>query len=136
MFAILEQMPEDDHFSILTFNNRVSRWEQSRRVSSWFSKTLPRGVYPADEKNKNEAIKFVNSLSVQGSTNINQAMLDGLTLLKTTSEKLSSKMMSMLIFLTDGQATVGEKNARVIKQNNNNEGTTTTNNTKKNTNTN
>ena len=117
MFAILEQMPEDDHFSILTFHTNVSRWEQRRTVSSRFSKTLPRGVYPADEKNKNEAIKFVNSLSAQGSTNINQALLDGLTLLKTTSEKLSSKMMSMLIFLTDGQATVGEKNARVIKQN-------------------
>ena len=117
MFAILEQMPEHDHFSILTFHTRVSRWEQRRTVSSRFSKQLPRGVYTADEKNKNEAIKFVNSLRVQGSTNINQAMLDGLTLLKTTSEKLSSKMMSMLIFLTDGQATVGEINGRVIKQN-------------------
>lgn len=112
MFAILEQMPEHDHFSILTFHTRVSRWEQKGTVSSRLSKTLPRGVYPADEKNKNEAIRFVNSLSVQGSTNINEAMLEGLSLLKSTSER-----MSMLIFLTDGQPTVGVTNPQVIKQN-------------------
>ena len=44
-------------------------------------------------------------------------MLDGLTLLKTASKKLPSKMMSMLIFLTDGQATVGEINDGNIKHN-------------------
>ena len=74
MFAILEQMPEQDHFSIFTFHTKVSLWEQKRTVqpvSSRLSKTLPRGVYPADEKNKNEAIRFVNSLSVKGQTNIN-----------------------------------------------------------------
>ena len=117
MFEILEQMTEHDHFSILTFHTRVSRWEHKRTVSSRLSKTLPRGVYPADEKNRNEAIRFVNSLSVQGSTNINEAMLEGLSLLKTTSERISIKLMSMLIFLTDGQPTVGVTNPQVIKQN-------------------
>ena len=120
MFAILNEMPEHDYFSIITFHSEVSVWEQQRtEAMTTSSKSLSRGVYPADEENKNAAIRFVNSLEARGWTNINQAMLEGLAMLKTssTSKNRPSNMMSMLIFLTDGQPTKGETNTKTIKLN-------------------
>merc|ERR1711994_197995 len=56
-----------------------------------------------------EAREFIFGLNAGGGTNINDAMLSGLEMAKnvTNSEKFSDVKQTMIIFMTDGQGTIG-----------------------------
>jgi len=119
MFTILEDMSDDDYFSILTFNHGVNKWIFPQNNNKDFKEILPNGVFKVTDHNRNEAIKYVTNLKESGSTNINQAILDGLELLTSTarSETLPENVKPMLFFLTDGTPTTGVTSSNQIKEN-------------------
>lgn len=64
------------------------------------------------EKNIENAKKIVNSFNPSGGTNIETALDVALKLHKNS--KLKDERQPMIMFLTDGQATVGQTNSDLI----------------------
>merc|ERR1719327_2485398 len=107
---ILDDMKPEDFFNIITF---------STSVSEIAIEGAPTPAIPATPENKKRAISHVLDLEASGGTNINDAMLTGLQLAKEVlqSEVLPQGVASMLIFLSDGEATEGETSGEAIKTN-------------------
>merc|ERR1719336_194721 len=76
-------------------------------------------VHAATEENKNEALLEVLGFEASGSTNINDALLEALTLVENVrkAEKLPGNVQPTIIFLTDGEPTVGITASSEIKKN-------------------
>merc|ERR1719336_2675201 len=76
-------------------------------------------VHAATEDNKNEALLEVLGFEASGSTNINDALLGALTLVEKVrkAEKLPGNVQPTIIFLTDGEPTVGVTASSEIKKN-------------------
>ena len=66
-----------------------------------------------------EPLRYCLNLKTIGGTNINDAMIEALKLVNEVNknEEIDSKTQQMIIFLTDGEATVGETNSEEIKKN-------------------
>merc|ERR1711874_756790 len=110
MFTVLDDMKPEDFFNIITFSTSVSE------IAIEGASTP---AIPATPENKKRAISHVLDLEASGGTNINDAMLTGLQLAKEVlqSEVLPQGVASMLIFLSDGEATEGETSGEAIKTN-------------------
>jgi len=119
MFTILDDMTESDYFSIIVFSSGVHTWTSPELHNLDKDQTADPEVIQATQHNKNIAINYVNDLKEGGGTNINAAMLAGIDLaeMATQKELLPRNTKSMLIFLTDGEPTVGESNSKNIKKN-------------------
>jgi len=106
MFVVLNEMGDADMFTIITFSDSVNQWKGGK-------------VLAATKDNKREAIKFVIGLEARGGTDINQAIVDGLNISRNALEKeiLAQDMTSMIVFLTDGEATLGVQDDASIKAN-------------------
>jgi len=121
MFTILDDMTEDDYFSILTFNYDVQIWSSDEIIP--IDKSLDpssQNIMQATRNNLDVAIAFTNSLEANGGTNINDAMLRGLELAKENMETeglLPENTQSMIVFLTDGVPTSGVTFKPTIKSN-------------------
>merc|ERR1711962_1217481 len=115
MFTVLDDMKPEDFFNIITFSTSVSNWTPSGKTIEG----APTPAIPATPENKKKAISHVLDLEASGGTNINDAMLTGLQLAKEVlqSEVLPQGVASMLIFLSDGEATEGETGGEAIKTN-------------------
>jgi len=87
---VLSRLGPEDRFNILAFSTGVSLFADS--------------LVPASEKEK--ALKFVEELSAHGSTNIYQALMEALSLVKDRP--------TYVLFLTDGLPTVGVTDVRRI----------------------
>merc|ERR1712226_85921 len=76
-------------------------------------------VHAATEENKQEGLLHVLGLEASGSTNINDALLQALTLVEDVrkSEKLPGNVRPTIVFLTDGEPTVGVTLSSDIKRN-------------------
>lgn len=93
----VQRLNKEDRFNVIAFNESPDLlWNNLRS---------------ATEANKGEAIRFADSLTAQGGTNINEALLTALPLL-TDRER-----PRYLMFLTDGLPTVGETNIERILTN-------------------
>lgn len=68
-----------------------------------------------NEKGKKDALEFIDKLRATGGTNINDALLGALRQLQATGE--GDGRPRMIVFLTDGQPTVGETQAAKILAN-------------------
>merc|ERR1712200_184735 len=110
MFTVLDDMKPEDFFNIITF---------STSVSEIAIEGAPTPAIPATPENKKKEISHVLDLEASGGTNINDAMLTGVQLAKEVlqSEVLPQGVASMLIFLSDGEATEGETSGEAIKTN-------------------
>ena len=98
MHAILGQLRSDDSFNIVLFNGSIYQWKSEASLAS------PSNIL--------EAKSFVNSrVQAKGSTNINDALLRAISLLTLTGK------VPLILFLTDGQPTAGERNPSVIRAN-------------------
>lgn len=97
MLFCLNSLRPEDRFSVITFNESPDL----------FSRKLE----PATEENVRKARRFVEGVEASGGTNIDEALRAGLKLLD--SERGRQKM---LVFMTDGLATVGETNVETILQ--------------------
>merc|ERR1711944_118962 len=114
MFTVLDDMKPEDFFNIITFSTSVSNWSPSGIANEGDQPAIP-----ATKENKKKAISHVLDLEADGGTNINSAMLTGLELAKEVlrSESLPQGVASMLVFLSDGEATEGETSGKAIKAN-------------------
>eukprot|EP00091_Calanus_sinicus_P023555 TRINITY_DN800_c0_g1_i6.p1 TRINITY_DN800_c0_g1~~TRINITY_DN800_c0_g1_i6.p1 ORF type:complete len:851 (-),score=229.46 TRINITY_DN800_c0_g1_i6:131-2683(-) len=118
MFTVLDDMTDNDYFNIITFSSGVSHWNPLDSKSEEFVQEAQK-VIQATNENKNLAIKHILELQAGGSTNMNDAMLEGVKLVKFAlqNEKLPEDVKSMIIFLTDGLPSIGETNSEAIREN-------------------
>jgi Ca-activated chloride channel family protein len=91
---VLEHLNPEDRFNIITFSTGTKAYAQSLK--------------PASESSN--AIRWVDSLSAQGSTDINLALLEAVDL-------VDDQRPGMVIFLTDGLPTEGEIETTDILEN-------------------
>uniref|UniRef100_A0A8C3A1B1 Inter-alpha-trypsin inhibitor heavy chain family member 6 n=1 Tax=Cyclopterus lumpus TaxID=8103 RepID=A0A8C3A1B1_CYCLU len=98
MGTILGDLREADHFNIITFSDKVHTWKKGRTVR-------------ATRQNVQDAKDFVKRIIAEGWTNINAALLSAAQLVNPPSSvstnHLSSRRVPLVIFLTDGEATIG-----------------------------
>ncbi|NXV08443.1 ITIH4 inhibitor, partial [Cettia cetti] len=97
LLKILQDLRPEDHFTFITFNNKVVEWKSS--------------LLPATEENVASAAALVQTLTARGGTractDINGALLTAVGVLEK-AEQLPERSVSMIILLTDGQPTSGE----------------------------
>jgi Ca-activated chloride channel family protein len=84
---IINHLEERDRFSVIDFDDGVSL----------FSNELA----PANTEHKEKAIQFIDGVEDSGGTNINEALLKALSLMS------QGERPNYILFLTDGQPTVG-----------------------------
>ncbi|KAM7040755.1 inter-alpha-trypsin inhibitor heavy chain H4-like isoform 1-T1 [Acridotheres tristis] len=102
LLKILQDLRPEDHFNFITFNNKVAEWKSS--------------LLPATEENVASAAAFVQTLAARGGTDIDGALLSAVAVLGK-AEGLLEHTISMIILLTDGEPTSGERNVEVIQEN-------------------
>ncbi|XP_077991747.1 inter-alpha-trypsin inhibitor heavy chain H4-like [Glandiceps talaboti] len=103
MVSILSELRGDDKFNILTFSDDVYQWRNNELVM-------------ASSTNVNAAKSYVNKLNTIGGTNINDGVLDGISLMRRNTN-VGDRSAQLLILLTDGDPTVGVTNIREIMKN-------------------
>ena len=92
---LLETLNPGDRFRIVDFSSDV--------------RTFPgRGFAPASSDRIREAQRYIADLEANGSTNISGALDEAL------HSPLDDERLSLVLFMTDGEATVGEKRPAVI----------------------
>jgi Ca-activated chloride channel family protein len=84
---IINHLDENDRFSIIDFDDGVSLFAQE--------------LQPAQAGNRTKALKFIDEIQDSGGTNINEALLRALKMTR------SGDRPNYILFLTDGQPTVG-----------------------------
>uniref|UniRef100_A0A3Q0R5J8 Inter-alpha-trypsin inhibitor heavy chain 3 n=1 Tax=Amphilophus citrinellus TaxID=61819 RepID=A0A3Q0R5J8_AMPCI len=100
LIHILNDLAEDDHFGLITFDGNIFHWKQE--------------LVQANSKNLENAKNFARNIQDRGSTDINQAVLQGANMLNVHHREGSA---SILILLTDGDPTSGETNLEKIQSN-------------------
>ncbi|NXO18432.1 ITIH4 inhibitor, partial [Oriolus oriolus] len=101
LLKILQDLRREDNFNFITFNNKVVEWKSS--------------LLPATEENVASAAALVQTLTARGGTDINGALLAAVGVLEK-AEGLPGRSVSMIVLLTDGQPTSGERNVEVIQE--------------------
>lgn len=96
LFCLNTLRPED-RFNVITFNESPDLFS--------------RNLEPANADNVKRAVKFVENVEASGGTNIDEALRSAM---KQLSQERSRQ--KMIVFLTDGLATVGETNIDTILQ--------------------
>uniref|UniRef100_A0A8C5ETK0 Inter-alpha-trypsin inhibitor heavy chain family member 6 n=1 Tax=Gouania willdenowi TaxID=441366 RepID=A0A8C5ETK0_GOUWI len=105
MGTILGDLREGDHFNIITFSDKVHTWKKGRTVR-------------ATRQNVRDAKEFVKRIIAEGWTNINAALLSAAQLLNPPSSgRQTSHRVPLVIFLTDGEATIGVTSGDTILSN-------------------
>ncbi|XP_034075191.1 inter-alpha-trypsin inhibitor heavy chain H3-like isoform X8 [Gymnodraco acuticeps] len=100
LIHILNDLSEDDHFGLITFDGSISYWK--------------RELVQANQRNLESAKIFSEDIRESGSTNINSAVLEGASMLNAHPREDSA---SILILLTDGDPTTGVTNLEEIQSN-------------------
>ncbi|XP_033994596.1 inter-alpha-trypsin inhibitor heavy chain H3-like isoform X9 [Trematomus bernacchii] len=100
LIHILNDLSEDDHFGLITFDGSISYWK--------------RELVQANQRNLESAKIFSRNIRESGATNINSAVLEGASLLNAHPREDSA---SILILLTDGDPTSGVTNLEQIQSN-------------------
>lgn len=93
---VLSNLNKEDNFKIITYNDRVENYKK--------------GFEAYNQANYKEASAYVKSIGSGGGTNIEGALKEALSGLKTDRP-------NYLIFLTDGKATAGITDEHTIAQN-------------------
>ncbi|CAI5687718.1 unnamed protein product [Oreochromis niloticus] len=97
---ILNDLAEDDYFGLITFDGNIFHWKQE--------------LVQANSKNLESAKNFARNIQDRGSTDINEAVLQGARMLNEHNREGSA---SILILLTDGDPTSGVTNLEKIQSN-------------------
>merc|ERR1711874_9683 len=107
---LMKMMSSQDYFSIVTFSDRANKW------TTTYNQLERSGIFNGKENSR--ARRYVNDLEANGGTNINSALLEGIKLAEQSKSSLAGKNLApMVVFLTDGDATVGEQDTRTILKN-------------------
>ncbi|UCB45359.1 MAG: VWA domain-containing protein [Spirochaetota bacterium] len=92
----LNGLNEEDRFNVVSFATFVDPFSER--------------LVLANKKNIDEAIEFVGHLRARGGTNIHDALMTALSMFKDTA----ASRPQMIVFLTDGEPTVGETDSKNI----------------------
>ncbi|XP_056292984.1 inter-alpha-trypsin inhibitor heavy chain H3-like [Pseudoliparis swirei] len=105
LVAILKELHEEDHFALVLFDDKISTWKDF--------------LTKATHGNVTKAIAYVKKLRDNGSTNINDAVLRAVKMLKRESRdmNLRERRTDIIILLTDGMPNSGESNLKTIQEN-------------------
>uniref|UniRef100_A0A8C5MRL9 Inter-alpha-trypsin inhibitor heavy chain 2 n=1 Tax=Leptobrachium leishanense TaxID=445787 RepID=A0A8C5MRL9_9ANUR len=105
MKTILEDLRPDDQFSIIDFNHNIRCWKDEL-------------VYASDLE-KEDAKQYVQKIQPNGGTNINEALLRAVYILKEASGfgLLDPNSVSLIVLVSDGDPTVGELKLSKIQKN-------------------
>ncbi|XP_068951491.1 inter-alpha-trypsin inhibitor heavy chain H4-like [Petaurus breviceps papuanus] len=105
LVKILSDLKPGDQFNLVTFSGHVTQWKPA--------------LLQALNEHVEEAKKFAHSIQAHGSTNINEAVLVAVRMLDESNrkEQLPAGSVSMVILLTDGDPTEGEKDPQKIQEN-------------------
>merc|ERR1711936_1283019 len=101
-----DKLEKTDYFSIIDFNHRVNTFQQENQK-----------VFDASKKNIIKAKKHVAKFNATGGTNINLALLTGISLTEEATNIIQKNTAKMIVFLTDGDPTDGERNKEQIIRN-------------------
>ncbi|XP_073475539.1 inter-alpha-trypsin inhibitor heavy chain H2 [Aquarana catesbeiana] len=104
MKAILDDLRPDDQFGIVDFNHNIRCWKDEL-------------VY-ATPTEKDGAKKYVQNIQAIGGTNINEALLRAMFILKEANDHklLEPNSVSLIVLVSDGDPTVGElKLSKILK---------------------
>ena len=96
--GIIADLPPDDYFNVIFFDNDVMRFQDT--------------LMAANTQTKAEAANFVNVLESGGGTNINDALLTALGMFEPDTGRVP-----IIVFLTDGEPTMGVTSPHVIREN-------------------
>ncbi|XP_026775986.3 inter-alpha-trypsin inhibitor heavy chain H6 isoform X1 [Pangasianodon hypophthalmus] len=107
--TILGDLREGDYFNLITFSDKVQIWKKDRTVL-------------ATKQNIRDAKEFVKKIVADGWTNINAALLSAAQLINSSSSSPANQLSTprrvpMIVFLTDGEATIGVTAQEVILHN-------------------
>ncbi|XP_045166392.2 inter-alpha-trypsin inhibitor heavy chain H3-like [Mercenaria mercenaria] len=101
MYVVLDELQEGDRFNIITFSGNIYPYK-SEMVD-----VTKEDVFKAKE--------FIHSISANGWTDINEAVLRGIDVLKISKQE--GERSPVVVFLTDGHPTSGVQNDQKILQN-------------------
>ncbi|KPP75020.1 inter-alpha-trypsin inhibitor heavy chain H2-like [Scleropages formosus] len=103
--TILDDLTIDDHFSIIDFNHHVRCWSEDLVHGS--------STQVADAK------KYIQSIKPSGGTNINEALMRAIHMLNKAANQgfIDQRSVSMIIFVSDGDPTIGEIKLSAIQKN-------------------
>ncbi len=94
---IVSNLGDKDYFNLIVFNDQIRKFKSSR--------------VKATKPDVKRAIEFLDGLEAVGGTNIDGALQEAVSMLKRTD------VARMVIFLTDGQPTVGLTDTQQILDN-------------------
>jgi Ca-activated chloride channel family protein len=94
---VVERLKNRDQFTLINYDSRVESFRSE--------------LTEADKATRQDAVEYIDSMLAGGSTNIDEALKQALT----TAEGADGPVY--ILFMTDGQPTVGEKNAMKIAAN-------------------
>ncbi|XP_061473996.1 inter-alpha-trypsin inhibitor heavy chain H3-like [Rhineura floridana] len=105
LLKILEDIKEDDHLNFVLFGDDVHRWKNT--------------LIKATPENLAEARRYVQNINIAGWTNLNGGLMAGIEMLNEAHKNgyLPERSASLIIMLTDGRPTKGERNTQVILSN-------------------
>lgn len=95
---IIGDLSEGDRFNVVFFDSTVEPHSSE--------------ILVVNDVNKNQAIETVNSVTADGGTNINDALITSFGMFDNTSENVP-----IIVFLTDGMPSVGVTSTAVIREN-------------------
>lgn len=96
----LKSLDARDRFNVLEFNNGVNAWQT--------------GLQTASADNVAQATRAVGAYRAMGGTNIDAALRDALGILNAAAPPDARVRPSSIVFVTDGQPTVVERNVEQI----------------------
>ncbi|XP_038597300.1 inter-alpha-trypsin inhibitor heavy chain H2 [Tachyglossus aculeatus] len=105
MKTILDDLRAEDQFSVVDFNHNVRSWKDN--------------LVPATDLMTTDAKKYIEKIQPNGGTNINEALLRAIFILREASNLglLDPNSVSLIILVSDGDPTVGELKPTVIQKN-------------------
>jgi Ca-activated chloride channel family protein len=93
----LRSLNEGDRFGLVVFSSSIEKYADR--------------LIPMGESEKEKAVSYVARIEPQGGTNINEALLAGLSMFE------KSDRLRMIVFLTDGLPTVGVTDPNLVVRN-------------------
>ncbi|XP_066469057.1 inter-alpha-trypsin inhibitor heavy chain H3-like [Tiliqua scincoides] len=105
LLKILEDIKEDDYLNFVLFGNDVHKWKDT--------------LIKATPENLEEAKRYVRNIAIAGWTNLNGGLMAGIQMLTEAQENgiLPNRSASLIIMLTDGRPTKGERDTQTILSN-------------------
>ncbi|XP_045713686.1 inter-alpha-trypsin inhibitor heavy chain H2 [Phyllostomus hastatus] len=105
MKTILDDLRNDDQFSVVDFNHNVRTWRND--------------LVPATKTQIEDAKRYIEKIQPNGGTNINEALLRAIFILNEANNlgMLDPNSVSLIILVSDGDPTVGELKLSKIQKN-------------------